>query len=260
MSALLHAKMVDGIAMIVEGEPITTAEIRAIQTQSNVSKADAIDLLIQDRLQKYAMKDIDVTENEIDERIEKIASKNALTVPEMQNILKKQGTPWMKYRSSIKEGIKKEHFYQSNVVTSTPEPNSDELKLYYTKNKKDFTIPTKISLIEYSAASKENITKFLRTYKKSYVKSKKSTKNVKDIESSILTILLSTPVGKYTPTLNAGNKYITYKVLSKNGRTTMPYKTAKDAVATKWKQEYQQKALKDYFQKLRTRANIQILR
>ena len=47
-----QAKMLDAIAIIVEGVPITTAEIRAIQTQMSISKQKATSLLIQDRLQK----------------------------------------------------------------------------------------------------------------------------------------------------------------------------------------------------------------
>jgi hypothetical protein len=92
------------------------------------------------------------------------------------------------------------------------------------------------------------------------VKAKRTTKHIKNLDSSILSMLLQTPNGGYTTPLNAGDKYITYKVLSKKGKTTMPYEAAQGAVAAKWKQEQQGKALKDYFEKLRTRANVQILR
>ncbi len=260
MGTTLHAKMIDGIAMVVEGEPVTTAEIRAIQTQMGVSKSTAIDLLIQDRLQKTAMKNINIPEEKIDAKITEIAAQNAVSIPQMQKILKAQGTPWVKYRSSIRESLKKERFYQDEVVASTPEPTPDELKLYYTNHKKNFTIPTHISMIEYTATSKDKMQKFLRTHKTSYVKAKKSTKHIKNIEESILSMLLATPTGAYTAPLNAGDRYIAYKVLSKKGKTIMPYEKAKGIVAAKWKQEQQGKALKDYFEKLRTRANIQILR
>ena len=76
-----EAKMVDGIAIIVEGEPITTAEIRAIQTQLSVPKQKACDMLIQDRLQNSAMKNISVDESVIDSKISTIAAQNNLTVP-----------------------------------------------------------------------------------------------------------------------------------------------------------------------------------
>ncbi len=82
-----EAKMLDGIALVVEGEPITTAEIRAIQ--------------------KSSMKGISIDESSIDKRIEAIASQNKLSVKKMQTILQKQGTRWSKYRDSVKNSLKK---------------------------------------------------------------------------------------------------------------------------------------------------------
>ena len=40
----------------------------------------------------------------------------------------------------------------------------------------------------------------------------------------------------------------------------MPFEAARGAVTAKWKQQQQGKALKDYFEKLKTNADIQILR
>jgi len=258
--SFVEAKMVDGIALIVEGEPVTTAEIRAVRTQFGVSKTEAIDLLIQDRLQKAAMKDISIPEETIDKKVAEIAAQNSVTIPQMQKILQEQGTSWIKYRKSIRESLKKEKFYQDEVVASIPTPSQDELKLFYTNNKKSFTIPTSISMTEYSATSKEKMEKFLRTQKRSYVKARKVTKSIKKLEPTLLTMLLQTPNGKFTRAINAGDRYIVYKVRSKQGKTTMPFEAAQGAVAAKWKQEQQGKALKDYFEKMKTRADVQILR
>lgn len=260
LTATVHAKMVDGIALIVEGEAVTTAEIRAVQTQMGVSKEEAVNLLIQDRLQKTAMKDIDIPEEDIDKKISQIAAQNSVTIPQMQKILQGQGTSWVIYRKSIREALKKEKFYQDKVVASIPAPSQDELKLYYRNHKKSFTIPTNISVVEYTAKNKEKMEKFLRTHKKSYVKSHKMTKSIKNLEPSLLSMLLQTPDGSYTKAINAGDRYIVYKVRSKYGKTTMPFEAAQGAVAAKWRQDQQGKALKDYFEKLRTSADVQVLR
>lgn len=257
---VLEAKMVDGIALIVEGEAVTTAEIRAVQRQMRVSKSEATDLLIQDRLQKSAMKDINIPEENIDAKIAQIAAQNNVSIPKMQKILKQQGTSWIQYRKSIRESLKKEKFFQDEVVASIPEPNESELKLYYNKHKKSFTIPVSIYMTEYTASNKKSMEKFLATKKKSYVKSRNITKSIKKLEPTLLSMLLQTPNGQYTKAINAGDRYIVYKVRSKKGKTTMPFEAAQGAVAARWKQEQQTKALKDYFQKLRTRADIQILR
>ncbi|PHS34682.1 MAG: hypothetical protein COA92_01980 [Sulfurovum sp.] len=259
-SVVPQAKMIDGIALIVEGEAVTTAEIRAVQTQLDVSKEQAIDLLIQDRLQKAAMKDIEISEESIDAKITEIAEQNDITIPKMQKILLEQGTKWVKYRKSIKESLKKSKFFQKEVLASIPTPSEDELKLFYNSHKELFTIPTSIAVTEYSSPSKDKIDVFLKTRKAKNVKSRTLIKYTKDLETSILSILMQTQNGNYTRPINAGDRYIVYRVNEKKGETTMPFEMAKGAVGAKWKEQQQSKALKDYFEKLRTRADIQKVR
>ncbi len=255
-----YAKMVDGIALIVEGEAITTAEIRAVKQQVGVSKKKAIDLLIQDRLQKAAMRNITVSEDAIDGKISQIAAQNSISVPKMQKVLKKRGTSWSKYRSSIRESLKKEKFYKEKVIASIPTPNEDELKIFYRNHKKEFVLPSHIKMIEYSAVSEATMKKFLQTKNKKGIKSRSVKKATKELNPSLLETILQTQNGSFTRPFNAGDKYISYKILSKQGKVNMPFEASRGAVTAKWKQEQQSKALKDYFQKMKTNADIQVIR
>ena len=255
-----QAKMVDGIAIIVEGEPITTAEVRAIQTQFSVPKQKACDLLIQDRLQKSAMKNITIDEKSVDSKIAAIASQNNITVPQMQKILKAQGTSWSKYRSSIRNAMKKEKFFQEFVAKNIPTPTEDELKLYYSNHKDEFFVPKSVRLIEYSAPTKSLIKDFLQTKKKKGIKSHSVTKKTQNLNPTLLATILQTQNGSYTRPFNAGDRYISYKVLSKNGKVAMPFEAAKGAVMGRWRQAQQTKAIKDYFEKLKTNADVQYIR
>jgi len=178
----------------------------------------------------------------------------------MQKILEQQGTSWSKYRSSIRDALKKEKFYQEKVVNTISAPTEDELKLFYRNHKEDFILPKTISMIEYSAKSEASMKNFLQTKNQKGIKSHSVTKATKDINPALLSSILQTQGGLFTRPLNAGDRYISYKVLSKQGQVSMPYETAKGAVAARWKQQQQSKALKDYFEKLKTNADIQILR
>ena len=255
-----YAQVVDAIAIVVEGEPITTAEIRAIQTQMSVSKKEATNLLIQDRLQNSAMKGIVIDEAEIDNKISGIAAQNNLTVPKMQEILKEQNTSWTKYRKSIRDAMRKEKFFQDNVVSSIPEPSEDQLKLFYKNHKEAFIAPKNVQLIEYSASTEEKMKDFLQTKNTKYVKSKSMTKSIQSLNPTLVGTILQTQDGSYTRPFNAGDKYISYKVLSKTGKITMPFESAQGAVAARWRQQQQTKALKDYFEKLKTNADVQYIR
>lgn len=257
---LSQAKMVDGIALVVEGEPVTTAEIRAVQQQAQVTKEEATNLLIQDRLQKSAMKDIHIDEKAIDDKIAGIAAQNNVTVPKMQKILKEQGTSWSKYRSSIRNALKKEKFFQQKIANTITAPTEDELKLFYQSHKEEFIIPSSVNLIEYSASSEAKMKKFLETKNTKSVKSRTLTKTTKDLSPTLLSTILQTQDGSYTRPFNAGDRYISYKVLSKEGQVSMPFESAKGAVTARWRQQQQSKAVKDYFEKLKTNVDIQRLR
>jgi len=260
MLSFAHARMVDGIALIVEGEPVTTEEIRKVQSRAHVSKQQAIDLLIQDRLQKAAMKDIDISEGDIDQEISKIAEQNGLTIPKMQKILKKQGTSWSKYRESIRKILKQRKFFQETVSQNIPTPTENELKHFYEMHKKEFTIPSTISVIEYSAPTEEKIKHFLKTQKTKGIRSKRLVKHTKGMNSAMLGMLLQTPNGSFTAPINAGDRWVVYKIRSKSGKTQMPFEAAQGAVAARWRQQQQSEAVKDYFKKMKTQANIQYIR
>jgi parvulin-like peptidyl-prolyl isomerase len=255
-----YAKMMDAIAIIVEGEPITTAEIHAVQTQAHLSRQQAIDLLIQDRLQKAAMKDITIPESDVDKEVSRIAEQNGISIQKMQQILQKQGTSWSKYRESIRQGMKKKQFFQKKVATAIPSPTDDELKLFYRNHQEEFRIPKTIKVTEYRATTEQALKKFIRSGKAKGVHSKKKNLSTQNLNPSLMGMLLQTPNGKFTPPINAGDKYITYKVLEKSGTMQMPFESARGAVAARWRQQQQNKALKDYFQKMKTEANIQIIR
>ena len=115
-------------------------------------------------------------------------------------------------------------------------------------------------MIEYSSASEDTIKKFLETKKKKGVKSRSVKKSTKELNSALLGTILRTQDGSFTRPFNDGNKFISYKIISKNGQRSMSYDEAKGAVAGKWRQQQQGKALKDYFEKLKTNADVQVIR
>jgi len=257
---LSHAKMVNAIALIVDGESITTAEVDAVEEQVGVDREKAIELLTQDRLQKAAMKNISVSEDAIDGKVSQIAAQNNISVQEMQKVLKEQGTAWTKYRSTIRDSMKREKFFREKIGPSIPTPSDDELRIYYENHKEEFILPESISMIEYSAASEKTIKNFLQTKNAKSVKSRSVKKKTKDINPALLTTILQTQDGSFTRPFNTGDKYISYKILSKDGQTEMPFETAKGAVTASWRRQQQDQAVKDYFEKMKTEADIQVIR
>ena len=257
---LSSAKIINAVALTVDGEAITTAEIESVQKKTGFSKQQAIDLLIQDRLQKEAMQSIKISEETIDAKIAQIANLNNLTIPKMQKILQEQGTSWSSYRESIRNTLRKERFFKEKILHTITPPSENQLQRYYETHKALFTIPASLSLVEYSSTSEKNLENFLRTGTRAGIQSRAETKQTKGMNPAMLALFLSTPNGGFTKAVNAGDRWIAYRVQEKYGQRIMPFEEAHDSVARQWSQEQQNRATKDYFSKMKTEATIRIIR
>ena len=258
---LTQAKIINAIAIVVEGEPITTAEIRAVQTQLGISKKEAQDMLIENRLQKAAMKDITVSEDEIDERVSQIAKRNNMTVKKLQAAVKQQGLTWNQFRDQIKTAVQKQKFFRTKIAKTIPTPSDDELKIFYKNHPELFSMPSSISVQEYSASSAAAIQSFLQNPAQTRsVKSRKVTFKGSDLTPQLLAMISQTPNGSFSPAFNNGNAYVTYKILGKGRGTLKPFDDVKNNVVMAWKKEQQGEAIKAYFEKMKSRASIEIIR
>ena len=261
LATLAQAKVYNAIAIVVDGEPITTVEISAVQKQLRVSKKEAQHMLIENRLQKAAMKDISVSEDEIDKRIEQIAKQNSITVKKMQGVLKQQGQSWNKFRDQMKTGIQKQKFFRTKIAKNIPEPSDDELKIFYRNHPELFSMPSSITVTEYSASSAGKIQAMLENpANQKGVKRKKTTFKGADITPQLLAMISETPIGSFTPAFNNGNAFVTYKVLSKGEGKLKPFEDARNNVTMAWKKEQQGEAVKDYFEKMKSNATIEYIR
>ena len=261
LATLAQAKVYNAIAIVVNGEPITTVEVSAVQKQLHVSKKEAQNMLIENRLQKAAMKDISVSEDEVDKRIELIAKQNSITVKKMQSILKKQGQSWNRFRDQMKTGIQKQKFFRANIIKNIPEPSDDELKIFYRNHPELFSMPSSITVIEYSASSAGKIQALLENpANQKGVKHKKTTFKGADITPQLLAMISETPIGSFTPAFNNGNAFVTYKVLSKGEGKLKPFEDVRNNVTMAWKKKQQGEAVKDYFEKMKSNATIEYIR
>ena len=261
LATLAQAKVYNAIAIVVNGEPITTSEISAVQKQLRVSKKEAQHMLIENRLQKAAMKDISVSEDEIDKRIELIAKQNSITVKKMQSVLKKQGQSWNTFRDQMKVGIQKQKFFRAKIMKNIPKPSDDELKIFYRNHPELFSMPSSITVIEYSASSAGKIQALLENpVNQKGVKHKKVTFKGADITPQLLAMISETPIGSFTPAFNNGNAFVAYKVLGKGKGKLKPFEDARNNITMAWKKEQQGEAIKDYFEKMKSNATIEYIR
>jgi len=259
-----QAQIIDAIAIDVEGEPITTLEIQAVEQKLNMSKQAAVETLIKDRLEKSAIKKagIEIPQEAIEAKINAIASAKGLTQAKMREILSQKGLTWESYKEQLKTEMKKERFFQEVILSTIERPSDGELESYYNAHKEAFAnAPRQMSLVAYTsdsaAALQQAIANPLRPV--SGVKKNNILASSNEMSPALLNLIASTPVNSFSKPVNTGKGFISYFVKSK-GSGQSGFTAVKNAVAARWLQEQRVQAGKDFLNKLKANANIRVVR
>ena len=259
-----QAQVIDAVAIDVEGEAITTLEIQAVQQKMNMSKQAAVEALIQDRLEKSAMKkaNIQVSHDEIQSKVQSIASAKGMSQMQMKDILAKKGLTWDNYIKQLTMEIKKEHFFRENIAGSVTPPSEAELEVYYNMHKEQFSsAPVQMSLIVYVAPTIEKLKEAIANPMRPVegVQKKNILASSNEMSPQLLGLINKTPINSFTSPVNTGKGIIAYFVKSK-GQQQGGFEAVKNSVAQRWMQEQQGQAGQDFFNKLKSNANIRVIR
>ncbi len=257
-------KFIDGISLIVNNEPITTYEIQKYKKALNISTNQAIDLLIQKKVEDREIKlsDIRVDSFDVEEEMRKIAKQNRLTLDEFKEALKDRGIDIEEYKEELKNRIKRERLYQKIASSKMRKATKEDLKRYYKNNPQEFSIPQTIDIIEYSSPNKEALLKLIKApmYKSDEISSVEKELNAREIHPKVLYILTNTKEGSFTPILKANNRYVTLYIKKKKDIKTLPFEDVKNAVFAKVMKEKEKEAIREYFEKIKAEAKILVVR
>ncbi len=68
------------------------------------------------------------------------------------------------------------------------------------------------------------------------------------------------PLGLFTPIFNNGNSFVMFKVNNRGEGVIKPFNQVQNSVTSAWKNQQQEKAIKAYFEKMKSSASIEIIR
>ncbi len=257
-------KMIGGIAMTVNGEPITLYEINAMHQRAHISKEDAVNALIQQKIEEQEIhkNSIYATPEEIDKRIAQLAQQNKMNLSQFKEAVQKEGKSFGELRNDLEKQIKKEKLYQKILAGKMKKPDEAELKKFYKEHKKEFTIPGKIKIQEYASKNP----KALQAIKMQpmlvipQVKITPRTLDPRKTNPQLIQLLLQTPTKSFTPIVNLGNSAAMFFVQSKGKPIVAPYESVKKNIFLKLMKDQEQANLIGYFEKKKSEADIQVLR
>ncbi len=267
MAIALHlaiAKTIDGVAIKVNGNIITMYEIEKIQNENKISKKEAIDLIIRNKLKENEIKrlGIIIDDQRLNEEINNIASSNNITRDELIKALKAQGIDFQNYKNDLKEHLANRDLMQKVLQTNTNLTSDEDLKKYYDANPSLFTFPTIIKVTSYTSTSDEALQRFLSNplIVNSSIQSKDEEINIRNLPPQIVNIFLNTPDKKFTPILNSGNTLIVFFIKEKTNKELIPFDDIKSNVMQKYAEAKESDLLNEYFNKIKASTNIEYIR
>jgi len=256
----LNAKIVDKVIASVNGEPITSYDIQTTSQKLKVSPNKALNYLIDQKIINSEIKKrgISVDDYEINEAMDKIAKRNNLTLFEFKNILEQRGE-YKKFKEKIKENLLKQKLFAS-IVNAKLRITPDEIKNYYNTHKDEFSIFDTIQVVKYTSKNPELLKNLNNNpfFTDKNIVSETKVYKWNELPLDKLYLFKNTKVGEYTPIINEGLAYTTYYISNKNGKVYLPFDKVKNIIANKLIEEKRNQILKEYFDRVKNRADIKI--
>ena len=263
-SSLAFAGLVNGISVVVDNEPITLYEIHKISQQLKVDKRKALDLLVQQRLEESQIKKLGITTNtfEIDARIENLATQNGITPYEFTQLLQSKKIDIKDYRLEIERKIKQEKLFQRIFADKVDPVDNAEIKRYYDANQAEFTQADAFDVTSYKAKDKNSLEKIIASPMSVIpdVTLTQETLEQSKLNPKIVYFLNQTKTGEFTPILTMQEGAIMYLVNAKRNPKILPFEQVQKAIEGRLNDEKRQEAITNYFEKLKAKANIVVLR
>ena len=260
---LYSAQMVNGIAAIVENEPITLYEVYSLKEQLRASEQDALNLLIRDRLEDAQIKNlnISVTPFELNDRIESIAKQNGMTNLQFRSSIQAQGMDFLEFKNNIEKKMLQEKLYKSILAEAGKNVNEQKAKMYFDANPDKFKVFSTAKVVLYRAKNPEEL-EAQKTSPSllSSVQTQELSLDYQSIDPRLAAIIAGTNNGEFTKILQGADSFDMFYVKEKIGSYTPSFADVKDNVINELYQGEQEKLMADYFDKLRAKAKIQILR
>jgi hypothetical protein len=264
-TTLAFAKVLGGVSMLVDGEPITTYEIKEYQQTTKASLNDAVSALIQRRLEEAEIKKLGFvpTPYEIDQQMINMAKHNKLSLKAFKARLIKDGEDQKSIREKISKKIQKDRLYQYILSSKIKKPTEDELKRFYSRHKHRLSIPTKVDVIQYLSMDRSLLLKKIKTPSKTIegVMQSEDSIELDKIPQGLSMIITQTQVGDVTQPFDVGDgRVVALKITKRYGDENIAYKDIKSKLAGAYLKEREQAILIEYFEKKKSEANIKIVR
>lgn len=265
-SAMLSAELINGVSVVVKGEPITLYDIKEEMQISNVDADAATDILIRKKLEEaeIAERKISVSSSEVYDDIKKTAAANKMSIDELYEAVRNSnGLTSSEFKERTKEKLLSQKLYSAIAYSSIDTPNVDELKEYYKLHKEEFLRPSAFKVTIYSSKNKKILEKkrTVPMFHSDEIEMDEQLLEYERISPELARLLQNTQINTFTPVVSEQNgMYITFYLKEIKAPNSVEFESVKNQIANMIVSQKREQVLSDYFARLRNSADIKIIR
>ncbi len=264
MANLSYAGLVNAISVIINNEPITLYEIYKYANKLHLSTKESLDILIRQKLEDAQIKKLNISASdfEVENYIKKLATKNGISEFKFFEMLKSKNINEDTYRKDVKKKIEQEKLYGRIFSGKNTIVDDKSLKNYYETNKNKFVSANSFTTVAYESQSKASLEKIRKNPMLSIagIKAKQVQFQSGKMNGNLENLLNQTKSGEFTPVLKMANNYTMFYIKEKNGVKTIPFAKVKDYIRSLLSTQKEKAAIDDYFKKIKSTADIKVLR
>lgn len=262
--SLSNAQVINGIAVIIENEPITINEVLKASSEFKVDEKTALNLLIKDRLFEAQIKNLklDASSYEVSQKLEKIAAENGVSKEDLRTLVISKGGDFTQFREDIAKSIKQEKLYQGIFSEAKIKITPDMARAYFEQNQDKFSSFDKVQAIHYTTLEKELLEAIQVSpmVQNPNVKIENLNASSSELPAGLRTVFTQTKDGSFTQIFQTPNGFEMFYVIQKTGQSLANFEDVQNEVMNALYKSEQDRAVNEYFNKLRAKANIKILR
>ena len=246
----LNAEVIDRVVGVVNNLPITSYELKEVQNNMHLNKKDALNYLIDNKLIESEIKkhNIYVDDYDVEEVIEKIAKRNGMSAFEFKEYLVSKGE-YNSFIKNLKKEIAKERLFDE-IVKKELKVTDKDLKDFYNKHKEKYSIFKSIKVRVYKAQNPQLLKSLMFAPEKIY--------SYKELPLNLLLLFKNTKEHSFTPIIEDGLMYKRFYIEKKISKAYLPFEKIKQLVLNDYIAYKREKILKEYFNKIKSRADIKI--
>jgi hypothetical protein len=264
LSSPVSASTVDGISIIINKEPITLYDIHKYATRFNLSKKESLDILVRQKLEDSEIKKLGLsTDNfEVDQYIENLAISNNMSQYDFLNMLRSKNVDVNEYKEDLKSKLKRDKLYKKIISTKMQQLGDDELQTYYTQNQGEFSQASAFDVTIYTSAEQQALQNIAQSpmSPQSGVELKEAKFEADKVDPKLVQLLNKTAENSFSSMVRSEQNFVMFFVKKKYDVKTVSFEEAKNYIYGKLAQSKEQKAIEEYFEKLKASANIQVVR